>query len=426
MALSQRFKCPRCCPLQFPTLGDILALLLYSVLHIIVFGVYFQEYEWPPNSRKDTLMDVGVTIGHNMHVAAALHLLPVLRNSPIFYLCKRVVGAPVMSHNYQVGWHVINGYLIATLVTLHMLSFWFDWIERGTEIMNVTMSSSTSSNTEIINRPNLQDEGVDGVGGGLGTDSTSSAPTLVNIFLHNSFTSKSCWEEYGACLGEISWLSLFLLVLLSQGCVRRSCYYVFLYTHWLFFLMFYIFGCLHDPELLLWMIPSFILYFCDWLLRLGRITEIKLVEKRGEHSNNNNNNNNNNDNNYKNNNSSTSTANGRSVQSSGECATYRVKKMSTTGSKLLFPNDVSGMFIYLNVPSVSKREYHPFSLCKGTHKGTAEIIVRSHGKGSWTGNVLLEGASRVGPIPAYCSGTYGSVPHIGLNSAIAVFVAGMF
>jgi hypothetical protein len=107
----------------------------------------------------------------------------------------------------------------------------------------------------------------------------------------------------------------------------------------------------------------------------------------------------------------------------GACATYRVK--STSGAKL-FPTDVSGLFVYLSVPSVSKREFHPFSLCSGNKKGVAEVIVRSHGVGSWTGKVLLEGASRVGPIPAYCSGTYGSIPHLDSNSNVAVFVAGTF
>jgi hypothetical protein len=270
--LRLRFRCHRCCPLQYPTLGDLLALSFYSILHLVVFSIYFKEYEWE-NGRKDTLMDVGVAIGHNMHIAAALHLVPVLRNSPIFYLCKKA-GAPVMSHNYQVGWHVINGYLIATLVTLHMLSFWLDWIERGTEIINVTTT------TTVGNRPNLPNGGDDDYD--VAEKKSYGTPTSTNIFLHNSFTSESCWDEYGACLGEISWLSLALLVVLSQGFVRRSCYYVFLYTHWMFFLVFYIFGCLHDPQLLLWMIPSFVLYFIDWILRLGRTTEVKLVQRREE------------------------------------------------------------------------------------------------------------------------------------------------
>ena len=45
----------------------------------------------------------------------------------------------------------------------------------------------------------------------------------------------------------------------------------------LFFLAFFIFGSLHDPQLLFWCIPSFVLYLADWSLRWYRITEVKLV-----------------------------------------------------------------------------------------------------------------------------------------------------
>jgi hypothetical protein len=314
--LSRRVRCHRFCPVKYPTLGDLLFIFLYGLLHIVIFACYFKEYTWE-GGRKDVLMDIGVAVGHNMHVAGALHLTPVLRNSPIFFMLKKA-GAPIMSHNYQVGWHIINGYLIFFLVTLHMFSFWADWIERGTEIMNITTVAEdarveANKDTENVNRPNLNN----------GENEVYGTPTSVNVFLHNSFFSTSCFDEYGACLGEIAWLSVFLLVLLSQGCVRRSCYYLFLYTHGLFFVVFFIFACLHDPELLAWMVPSWVLYFIDWLARWKRMKEVKLIAKND--------------------------GSGGGGGEVGECAVYYVK--NNQQYPLLFDSDVSGLFVYLNVPS---------------------------------------------------------------------------
>jgi predicted ferric reductase len=79
---------------------------------------------------------------------------------------------------------------------------------------------------------------------------------------------------------------------------------------------------------------------------------------------------------------------------------------------------VAFFFFFL---AVSKREWHPFSLCNGTKKGSADVIVRSHGKDSWTGRLVqLAGDA---PIRAYASGTYGSVPCMAASD-VAVYIAG--
>jgi predicted ferric reductase len=86
---------------------------------------------------------------------------------------------------------------------------------------------------------------------------------------------------------------------------------------------------------------------------------------------------------------------------------------------------ISNSYILLTVIflllAVSKREWHPFSLCNGTKKGSADVIVRSHGKDSWTGRLVqLAGGA---PIRAYTSGTYGSVPCMAASD-VAVYIAG--
>ena len=105
--------------------------------------------------------------------------------------------------------------------------------------------------------------------------------------------------------------------------------------------------------------------------------------------------------------------------------TVKVAPDKTGRKRELLPGDVGGLFVYLNVPSVSRREWHPFSLCAAAHsrKGNrADIIVRPHGPESWTARVLrAAGGDR--SLKAYSSGTYGA-SDLGLSSSTVVFVAG--
>ena len=156
------------------------------------------------------------------------------------------------------------------------------------------------------------------------------------------------------------------------------------------------FGGLHDIQLIHWMIPSFFLYGVDWFLRGYRIREVRIVPYH----------------------------NARGDVVPGRF-TVKVAPDKTGRKRELLPGDVGGLFVYLNVPSVSRREWHPFSLCAAAHsrKGNrADIIVRPHGPESWTARVLrAAGGDR--SLKAYSSGTYGA-SDLGLSSSTVVFVAG--
>ena len=155
------------CGRFYPTTGDLYALFLYLFLHAAVFAAYYRSYDWENGGEymtEDILKDIGIALGHNTHVAAALHLLPVLRNSPFWWLLRRGVGMQ-LSHNYVVGWHMLNGWVIFLFVTLHMVSFWADWIGKGEAMVNLT----------------------EGGGGG--------PPVQVNMWVHQSLTNAECWEE---------------------------------------------------------------------------------------------------------------------------------------------------------------------------------------------------------------------------------------
>ena len=348
------------CNTYFPTNSDLLFLLLYFLLHVIVFFCYYQEYDW--ENGKDTLKDVGLALGHCTHVAAALHLLPVMRNSPLWLLLGKTNIN--LSHNYVVGWHMFNGYIILFFVTIHMFSFHLDWIIKGDQLLTNTSTSTT------------------------------------NIWVYNALTNEECWEEYGACLGELAWLSSVFLLLFALGPIRRACYYVFLYTHWIFFLTFFIFGGLHDPQLIWWCLPEFILYLIDWFCRGYRITEVKLVPYLS------------------------ATPVKDQLHAVDRFKIKRAKNANQTAS-LLFSGNISGKFVYLNVPSVSKREWHPFSLCAGSSKkGTADVIIRPHGNGSWTDLVLRSASvgTESNTLLAYSSGMYGSITT--MTSSTVVFIAG--
>ncbi len=360
---------------MYPTTGDLFAVASYVLLHVVVFCAYYRAYDW--EGGPDPLKDVGIALGHNTHVAAAVHLLPVTRNSPLWAVLRRTarsVGVRLpRSHNYATGWHVFNGLVVMTFVTIHMASFWTDWIGKGIVIRN----ASTFEGTDAYE---------------------PAAPIRVNVWVYEAFLSDECWEEYGACLGEIAWLAGALLIVLSLGCVRRSCYYLFLYTHWAFFLVFFIFGGLHDQQLIYWMIPSFLLYGADWLMRGHRIKEVRLLPCHDAH--------------------------GTIVPNRFTIKQPRQQGKSNKRTRNIFPEDVAGLFVYLNVPSVSPREWHPFSLCSAqpSKKGNrADIIIRPHGSSSWTARVLRAGGDR--SLKAYSSGTYGT-SDILLTASTVVFIAG--
>ena len=343
------------CNTYYPTGYDIVGLLLYVFLQIIVFFAYYQEYEW--EDGLDPFKDIGIALGHVTHIVAALHLLPVLRNSPLWLLLgKQNIQ---LSHNYVVGWHILNGWIILFFVTIHMLSFWLDWLSKGEVLL------------------------------------TNTSTTKTNMWVYSALNSENCWEEYGPCLGEIAWLSSVLLLLFALNPVRRACYYLFLYTHWVFFLTFFIFGGLHDPQLIYWCIPEFVLYLGDWFLRGYRVQKIKLVPYH-QHNN-----------------------TGNEDKIDRKIDRFTIKSVN---SKFLYPGNISGKFVYLCVPSVSKREWHPFSLCAGSvKKGVADVIIRPHGTKSWTA-LVLKAAETNGTLQGLTSGMYGSVHS--MTSSVVVFIAG--
>jgi predicted ferric reductase len=384
---------------MYPTTGDLLAVAGYVVLHVVVFCAYYKAYDW--EGGADPLKDVGIALGHNTHVAAAVHLLPVTRNSPLWIVLRHAARSLRVewpaSHNYATGWHVLNGLVIMMFVTIHMISFWADWIGKGVVTRNATMLTLDDSTAGgPLGRNSQNQAGHANVGARPG-----GTPTRVNIWVHESFLSDECWEEYGACLGEIAWLAGALLVVLSLGCVRRSCYYLFLYTHWAFFLVFFIFGGLHDVQLIYWMIPSFLLYGVDWLMRGYRIREVRLLPYHD--------------------------ARGAIVPERFTIKQPRRqqgRKMNDAKKRNLFPEDVGGLFVYLNVPSVSRREWHPFSLCAASpsNKGNrADVIIRPHGPSSWTARVLSAGGDH--SLKAFSSGTYGT-SDLHLTASTVVFIAG--
>ncbi|CAG8521182.1 11125_t:CDS:2, partial [Cetraspora pellucida] len=66
--------------------------------------------------------------------------------------------------------------------------------------------------------------------------------------------------------GFLAYVSLFIIMIMSHSLFRRFFFEVFYWSHF-FFIFFFIFGCLHQPQFIVFTIYGFVLYIIDRIIR---------------------------------------------------------------------------------------------------------------------------------------------------------------
>jgi len=143
--------------------------------------------------------------------------------------------------------------------------------------------------------------------------------------------------------GYPSLAALVIIFITSLDYIRRNKYEVFFYLHY-FFVIFYLFGLLHSNEMLVYTIIALILYVLDIVIRIIYGTfpmkTLKIVSKEGDLT------------------------------------------------QVIFPKHLVarflklhkvGQYMFINFPSISKLEWHPFSVSSGPDETTVEIHIKALG-----------------------------------------------
>jgi len=157
--------------------------------------------------------------------------------------------------------------------------------------------------------------------------------------------------------------------------VRRKKFEVFYYSHYLF-LIFYAFGGVHDTGFVPYAVLAAIVYFFDRFLRLlwGALPKktTSLIIKEGKD------------------------ARDNVVQ-------LRVNKNAITQKLGLYK---VGQYVFLNFPSISMLEWHPFSLSSGPDERSIEVHIKGLGQHT---KKIVDSATKKQNIYVRVDGPYGNL-----------------
>jgi predicted ferric reductase len=153
--------------------------------------------------------------------------------------------------------------------------------------------------------------------------------------------------------------------------VRKLCYEFFQIAHWVS-LLGLIFACLHVPDGYYFLIGPMLLHFLERTIRVG----LKLYS-------------------------------GPDVVVKAEIIGRKYALLDIAAPLMSKP--MPGSFVWLLVPSVSRLQWHPFSIYKYNEEMyTLSIAIKAQKYGSWTDHVLYKFSSKKGHFPAvYVKGPFG-------------------
>lgn len=173
--------------------------------------------------------------------------------------------------------------------------------------------------------------------------------------------------------GELALLCFLLIGVTSVPWMRRKMYNTFYAVHQLFILAL-VFVALHWPSVIWWLLPTLAMYMASRAIsKVNAVTPVEILEF-------------------------SDLADGifkivlsRSLERSGH---YEI-----------------GQFVYLNVPAISKLEWHAFTIASCPHTDESSLTILLKGLGDWTRNLLSHAADckqkHVMPV-VYMDGYYGS------------------
>ncbi|EQC34243.1 hypothetical protein SDRG_08445, partial [Saprolegnia diclina VS20] len=185
--------------------------------------------------------------------------------------------------------------------------------------------------------------------------------------------------------GWIAFLSMFVMGLTSIPYVRRHYYKVFYYTHFLF-IPATAFAIMHYANIAIWLFATIVLYIGNRMLSSATIQAPVVIQKAAAHPH-------------------------EVTELTFECATsYQ-----------------AGDVVYLKVPSVSKTQWHPFSVASTPLHTPGSLTVYIKTLGQWSGQVHEYirqcTASGVDPV-VYMDGGYVSPALVPASYEKVVFIGG--
>ncbi|CAM8917620.1 unnamed protein product [Rhodiola kirilowii] len=187
--------------------------------------------------------------------------------------------------------------------------------------------------------------------------------------------------------GEISLLSGILMWVTTFPSIRQKMFELFFYTHQLY-IVFVVFFMLHiGINFALMMLPGFYLFVIDRYLRLLQSQQrVKLISARVL-----------------------------------PCKTVELNFAKSPGLK--YPPT---SHIFVNVPSISKLQWHPFTVCSNSDLEPDNLSVMIKSEGSWSQKLyqLLSTNSSIEHLPVSVEGPYGSSSTHFLRYDTLVMVSG--
>lgn len=180
-------------------------------------------------------------------------------------------------------------------------------------------------------------------------------------------------EVWFNVFGELALLTFLAIGLTSMPFIRRRWYELFYYTHQLFFVA-VVFAVMHWAPIIWWILPTFAVYLVNRLL------------------------------------SSTSAFAPVDIKECTPIANDMVKIVIARSTHQEGDYKV-GQFVYLNVPSISKLQWHAFTIASSPQTSASTLTILIKSLGGWTNDLVhyAEDCKRHNLLPTiYMDGFYGS------------------
>ncbi|XP_078066514.1 NADPH oxidase 2-like [Mustelus asterias] len=346
-----------------------LVIVVWLGINIFLFVYYYMHYEYNPKFQY-TRAIIGSALAWARAPAASLNfnclliLLPVCRNLLTFLRgscsCCRCSARKQLDKN--ITFHKLVAYMIALQTAIHIVAHLlnFEWFNNSQQSKEQTLDAVLSrigDNTSKWLNPIRSDQ---------------MTPTYV------AFTSVA------GLTGVIITIALIIMITSSTDTIRRSYFEVFWFTHHLFVIFFaglvihgigrivrhqttdsmkvHEYNFCHnrtedwgkipecpipsfeggDPMTWKWVLGPMILYVCERLIRLYRAQQRVVVTK---------------------------------------VVIHPSKVLELQMQKRGFKSEV-GQYIFINCPSISQLEWHPFTLTSAPEEDYFSVHIRS--VGDWT------------------------------------------
>ncbi|MBA0802326.1 hypothetical protein Gohar_012631 [Gossypium harknessii] len=312
------------------------------------------------------LFDVALWIGLTGNVCLAFLFYPVARGSSVLPLLG-------LTSEGSIKYHIWLGHMTMVLFTIHGICYIIDWAVTGniSEVINVLYYITT--------RQNLK--------------GNISLLSFFFIFFWSSFFSlvlrlhmlKWSHSHISNVAGEIALLGGLGLWAATFPQIRRKTFELFFYAHHLY-IIFVFFFILHvGIDYTFIMLPGFYLFIVDRYLRfLQSRTSVRLLSARLL-----------------------------------PCNVVELNFAKTHG---LIYNPTSIMFV--NVPSISKLQWHPFTVSSNSNMEPDKLSVIIKSEGSWSTKLHQMLSSPIERLDVSIEGPYGPQSNHFLRHDTIVMVSG--